>query len=333
MKKTIFKNLMIAACLGLTLVPSQAETVLKMAGIAPSGSPWGKWAAGVAAKIEEISGGELKIELLLDAQAGDEQTILRQTVKGRMDIAFVSNVPLTLLSKELAVPSAAYLYDSAEQGTCVTYNHLTETLGEIMQGAGVVPLTWMEVGHYIMFSKEPIGGVEDLKGMKIRIAPSLADTALAKAWGAQGVPLGATEGLPALQTGAVSGTWAATIAGIAVGTHKIAPHVTVTNHSRLIGTVAISERTWNGLSDKEKKWLGVFAAAAPKLTAGILGAEKALLGKIEAAGVPVKYLEGEELAAWKNASKGALEEVIAQAGGKAQSVADSIAAAKTACNS
>ncbi len=333
MKRNFIKGLALSAGLVLSGAAAHAETVLKLASVAPSGSPWGKWATGVAAKIEEVSGGELKIDLLLDAQAGDEQTILRQTAKGRLDIAFVSNVPLTLLSQEMAIPSAAYLFDSPEQGTCVAYEHLAGVLGGIMEGAGVVPLTWMEVGHYVLFSKQPLKTPSDLAGLKMRIAPSIADAALANAWGVQGVPMGTSDTIPALQTGSVDAAWFPTLFGIGIGTHKVAPHVTVTNHARLIGTVSVSSRTWAKLSDQEKQWLGVFTAAGPKLTEGILGAEPALLGQLEAAGVPVNKLDEAASAPWKAAAAGVLEAVIAEAGGDAQTVADSIATAKAACGS
>ncbi len=333
MIRTLAKGLALAAGLTVTGAAAQAETVLKLASVAPSGSPWGKWVTGVAAKIEEISGGELKIDLLLDAQAGDEQTILRQTTKGRLDIAFVSNVPLTLLSQEMALPSTAFLFDSPEQGTCVVYQHLGNVLGEIMEGAGVVPLTWMEVGHYILFSKEPVATPADLKGKKVRIAPSIADAALAKALGTSGVPMGTSDAIPALQTGAVDAAWFPTLFGIGIGVHKVAPNITVTNHARLIGTVAVSKRVWDRLSDQERQWLGVFTAAGPKLTEGILAAEPAVLGKLEAAGVPVRHLTDEERAAWKAAAAGVMDEIIAEAGGKAREVADALEAAKAACGS
>lgn len=311
--------------------PAMSETVLKMASVAPSTSPWGKWAQGVADKVAEASGGELKIDLLFDAQTGDEQTILRQTAKGRLDIAFVSNVPLTLLSKEMAIPSAAYMFESPEQGTCVAYEHLKGTLGDIMEGAGVVPLPWMEVGHYVLFSKEELSTPSDLNGMKVLIAPSIADSALADAWGASGVPMGTSDTVPALQTGTVDAAWFPTVFGIAIATHKVAPHVTVTNHSRLIGSIAVSGRTWKKLSDQEKEWLQILDQAAPQLTGAILGAEKALLGQIEGAVIPVKYLSDEENEAWKSSATDVLSALISEAGGDAQKVADDIAAAKAAC--
>lgn len=325
----------LAAIVGLALSPSAsgAETVLKMGSVAPSGSPWGKWAAGVAAKIEEVSGGELKIDLLLDSQVGDEQTILRQAMKGRLDIAYVSNTPLTLIADEMALPSAPYLFDSVEQGSCVAHQHMQSVFNDIMTEAGVVPLTWMEVGQNIFFSKSPIRTPADLDGMKIRVGPTKAAVAFVDAVGGSAIPLGNVDTVPALQTGAVDAAVYPTVFGIATGTHKLAPNVTLTNHSRMIGTVAISTRVWDRLSDKERQWLSVLTAGGSQLTNGILGAETALLGQLEKAGIPVHRPSDEELAAWKSASSGVMNDMIADIGGRAQEVADALEAAKAACGS
>ncbi len=319
---------------GVTLAaPVYAETTLKVASVAPSTSPWGKWLTGVATAIEEKSAGELKLELILDAQAGDEQTILRQTTRGRMDIAMVSNVPLTLLAPEMALAAAPYVFDNVEQGTCVAHDHLADVFGAMMEGAGVVPLGWMEVGHYIMFSKEPAHSPAALAGKKIRVAPSPTDEAYARAMGTSGVPLGTSDAIPALQTGNVDAAFFPTVFGIAIGTHKVAPHVTLTNHARLIGTVSVSERSWKKLSSEHQALLkGVFAAAGPKLTAGILGAEKALLGKLKDAGVPVYQPTEAEMAEWKKAASSVAGDV-ASGMDNGQAVLDAITAAKTACAS
>lgn len=310
----------------------QAETVLKLASVAPSTSPWGKWVAGVAQQIEEKSGGDLKLQLLLDAQAGDEQTILRQTIRGRIDIAYVSNTPLTILSQEIALASAPYLFSSAEEGTCVAHEHMGEVFGTLMQDAGVVPLTWMEVGQYVIFSKDPVKVPTDLNGKKTRVAATVTDEAYARALGTSGVPMGTSDTIPALQTGTVDAAFFPTVFGIAIGTHKVAPHVVQTNHSRLIGTAAVSERSWAKLSPEHQALLKeTFGAAGPQLTAMILGAEQALLGKLETAGVPVYRPTQDELAQWQAAAANVLEETANDIGGKSQEVVAALNAAKAVC--
>ena len=198
--KTISTGLAFATGLCLSTFAS-AETVLTMGSVAPSSSPWGQWAAGVAAAVEEQTGGELRIELILDAQAGDEQTILRQTMRGRLDIALVSNTPLTLIAPEISLAAAPYLFDSVEQGSCVVHEHMTDAFGGMMEGAGVVPLTWMEVGQYIVFSTQPLATPEDLDGLSLRVAATVTDEAFARSLGASGVPMGTSDTIPRLADG------------------------------------------------------------------------------------------------------------------------------------
>lgn len=325
------KALALAATLAAFAAPATAETVLKLGSVSPSGSPWTKWVQNVSAQVAEASNGELRIELFLDGQVGDEQTIIRQTVKGRLDLAYVSNVPLALLAEELVLPSVANLFDSVDQGTCVAHNHLAAAFSEVMEDSGVVPLTWMEIGHNALFSKTPIRLPSDLEGLKVRIAPTTADAALTKALGTSGIPLGIPDAIPGLQTGTVDAASFPALVGMSMGIHKIAPHVTVTNHSRLIGAVAISKRTWDKLSDQEKEWLRTFKADGPKLTEVILATEEAMLQKIADAGVQVHYLSDEEQAVWADLTKPILQDVIDQTGGQAQAIVERLIEAKALC--
>ncbi|MBO9397062.1 TRAP transporter substrate-binding protein [Shimia sp. R9_2] len=322
-----------ALALGVMSSTALAETTLKLATVAPLSSPWGQWAQGVAKKIEEESGGEMKIEVIGDAQLGDEQTILRQGMKGRVDLVLVSNIPLSLIGQEMDLVSSPFLYDSVEQGSCVAFNHLSEILGPSLREARLEPLTWMEVGNYIVFSKDEARTPSALEGRKVRVAATTADELFARKIGAVGVPMGTSDTIPALQTGNVEAAFLPGVFGIAIGTHKVAPNVTVSNHTRLIGTVAVSQRSYNKLSDQEKEWLSAFTEGGAALSAAVLGAEGALLGKLEGAGLPVARLSDEESAEWRASADGLREELAEQLGPKAVSILEQINAAKVACGS
>ncbi|MBO9408295.1 TRAP transporter substrate-binding protein [Shimia sp. R9_1] len=322
-----------ALALGVMSSTALAETTLKLATVAPLSSPWGQWAQGVAKKIEEESGGEMKIEVIGDAQLGDEQTILRQGMKGRVDLVLVSNIPLSLIGQEMDLVSSPFLYDSVEQGSCVAFNHLSEILGPSLREARLEPLTWMEVGNYIVFSKDEARTPSALEGRKVRVAATTADELFARKIGAVGVPMGTSDTIPALQTGNVEAAFLPGVFGIAIGTHKVAPNVTVSNHTRLIGTVAVSQRSYNKLSDQEKEWLSAFTEGGAALSAAVLGAEGALLGKLEGAGLSVARLSDEEAAEWRASADGLREELAEQLGPKAVSILEQINAAKVACGS
>ena len=81
--------------------------------------------------------------------------------------------------------------------------------------------------------------------------------------------------MPALKTGNVEAVTWPTVYGIAVGYHKEAPHVTVTNHVHQIGTVLVSAKTWGSLDEKEQGWIREAAKEIKGLRKSVRGAEAA----------------------------------------------------------
>ncbi|WP_319824945.1 TRAP transporter substrate-binding protein DctP [Thalassovita sp.] len=329
------KNNIMSAALGLALGISasiaQAETVLRVGSVAPSKSPWGAWITEAAQKLEEVSGGELKLNLLLDGQIGDEVTMTRQAMKGRLDMIYVSNDPLAVVMPEMELTVTPYLYDSVEQGSCVTNEHLAGIMGPLMATNGLVPITWMEVGHTILFSREPIRTPDQMKGVKIRVANGVIKRDWMASLGTTPSPLNVADTVPALQTGALDAVNLPVVYGIAVGIPKLAPNVTLTRHFRITGALAISERSWNKLSDQEKEWLMSVAPMGAKLSSMILGAENALLGQIKEAGVNVIELSDDEMAAWRASAADAPEKAVGAVGGQAAEIMEKLQAAKAAC--
>lgn len=61
-------------------------------------------------------------------------------MKGRIDIAMVSNIPLTLVGQEMDIFATPFLFVSVAQGTCVAQSHMSDILGPTMLEAGLIPL-------------------------------------------------------------------------------------------------------------------------------------------------------------------------------------------------
>lgn len=320
---------MIAAAIAALLAVSAAEArELRSAGAAPAGSPWGKVTDAFVAKVAELSGGKLTIKHFHASQLGDEQTTVRQVARGRLDMGGFSNTASSLLVPEFGLLSSPFTFASLDQSDCVADNHLLDTFGPAFDEAGVTPIAWFEVGQQIIFSKDPIVAPDDLKGVKIRTAPTKTDTLYMEGAGGSAVPLGTTDTMPALKTGNVSAaTWPA-VYGIAVGYHKVAPNVTPTNHVHQIGSFIVSNKTWNSLSDEEKGWIMEAAEIFKGLRQGVRGAEAALLKKIAGEGATVHTPDD---AAWRAVAPNVQPQIVAELGGKAKATWAAIEAAKTAC--
>ncbi|MCB1361741.1 MAG: TRAP transporter substrate-binding protein [Rhodobacter sp.] len=320
-----------ALALGLMAPAAQAETVLRVGSVAPTASPWGQWITQVAAHLNEISGGELQLNLLLDGQIGDELTMVRQAQRGRLDMVYVSNDPIAVLIPQMDLISSPYLFDSIDQGTCVIHDHLADLFGPLMRENGLVPLTWMEVGNSVVFSREPIHTPEDMRGIRLRVAQGDVKNAYFASLGTSPAALGTADTIPALQTGTIDAVTYPVVYGIAVGIPGMAPNITLTDHFRLVGSLAVSQRTWDGLSAQEQEWLMTVAPMGRALTQGILGAETVLLQRAADAGATVIELTDEERAQWRASGAGIGQAEAERMGPDAVSLWDALNAARAAC--
>lgn len=321
----------LVSALSLVTTTASAITELRYATAAPENTPWGAYLKKTVAAAEKAAEGELKINIYFSSQLGDEQTVLRQTVRGRIDISGQSNTATSLVVPEIAVLSAPYLFKDAQQSDCVFDNHVQDIFGPMLDDKGLVLISYVEVGYNTLFSHEPILRPKDAVGVKMRLPPTLAATSYWKRAGGSGVPMGVVDMVPALKTGQVKALQTSTVYGIAIGLHKLAPNVTYAQISHDIGTITVSKKTWKKLNEKQRGALRLMANYVDELRKGVRGAEQALLGKIEKAGINVICPAGEDAASWRSYAAAAQQDLVEGIGPTAKPIWDKVVAAKKAC--
>ncbi|MEQ9629740.1 MAG: TRAP transporter substrate-binding protein DctP [Roseitalea porphyridii] len=321
-----------AAAAGLFLATSAtAEVELRYATAAPEPTPWGKFLLDSKVDIEKAAP-DLKMNIFFSSQLGDEQTVLRQVVRGRIDVSGQSNTATSLVVPEFALLAAPYLFDSVKQADCVFDKHVRPIFEDAMIDSGLVPLSWVEVGQNILFTKTPVKTVADIKNYKLRVPPTRPAALYYEQLGAAGVPMGVVDMVPALKTGQIDGIATVTVYGIAIGLPKLAPNVTVINAAHDIGTVTVSKKTWDKLTPAHQDALRLIDAKVNELRTAIRGAEGGLLKKTEAAGVPVYYPSEDDMTHWRAAAQPAHDKLIEELGGDAPDIWMKIQAAKKACS-
>lgn len=325
--------LVIAAAFAVSVSAVNAKE-LRLSAAPPPASPWGKVTMSFVEKVAEISSGKLTIKPFLASKLGGEQDVVKQVARGRIDIAVASNTGVSLLVPEFGLLASPYAFDSAEQFDCVADNHLLKTFADDFDKAGIRTLSWMEVGYQVIFDKESaLRTPDDLKGKKIRTAPSVSDTQFIKAAGGNAVPLSPKDAVPALKTGQVEAATQLSVFGIATGYNTVAPVITLTRHQHQVGGIIISKKTWDGLSIEEQGWLNEAAPTFLGLRKALRGAEGALLKKAAGEGSTVIELTEEELAAWKAIAPEAQKTILEEMGGSAEARWKAIQEAKVACTS
>lgn len=328
---TFTKTIAVAGAALAFGVAAQAET-LKFSTAAPMGTPWVTHYEKSAENLAANSDGALTMEVFGGGQLGAEVETIKQTARGRLDVGNFSVTAAAVVVPEVNMLVSPFFWDSVEQADCALDNHLLPVFDALFEQRGLKIIQWTELGWQILFSKEPVTSVAGAEGFKMRVAPAKNADLLWKGIGAAGVPLPFAEVASSLQTGIVDGGELPTISYIATGLHKVAPHMTRTNHIYQPSVTLMSLKTWNGLSAEEQETFMASIEPSDALRTAVRGAISFFEGKMQDEGGTIHDLTPEARAEWAAKFTPELQqELIASVGGDAQAVFDAVTKARDAC--
>ncbi|HNH47819.1 MAG TPA: TRAP transporter substrate-binding protein DctP [Myxococcota bacterium] len=197
------------AALMLFLSPAQAQQaayVLKIASVAPDGSPWAEGLKEFKGQAEKLAGGKLQVKLFIGGVLGDENETVLQTQRGQIQGVGASTGALASLVPDLSVMELPFLFNNAKEADHVLDNVVFKSSEAAFQSKGLVLGFWSENGFRCFGSSYgPIKTPADMKGRKMRSQENPVHIEMYKAFGATPVPIPTTEVLTSLQTGVVEG--------------------------------------------------------------------------------------------------------------------------------
>jgi tripartite ATP-independent transporter DctP family solute receptor len=224
--------------------PQTGTYVMKIATIAPEGTPWEKQLRKLKRYLEEGSGGRLKVKMFMGGSLGGEKALVRRTSQGSVQCFGGSTAALGSLVQELNVIEAPYVFDTAEQADAALDGPAKAQIAGMLTKRGFVFGLWAENGFRSWFTKErPIRTPADLRGLRMRSQEAPVHLETYRAFGASPVPIDATNVLTSLQTGVVDGFDNTMIFAYATSWYQGARHLNLSRHSYQPGIVAFS-KTW-----------------------------------------------------------------------------------------
>jgi len=220
-------------------------------------------AYGVAAKIfdeklTQLSGGKMGINQFPGAQLGTEPQMLQKLRAGDIDFLITSTANAASVAPQAGVFSLHFIFRNEDHlANSLASKEVSDAfkamIKESVQGAQVIGLITM--GFRNIYSKREFTKVDDLKGLKIRVQATKTEDTHFPAYGAQTVHMPFGEVYISLQTGVVQ----AAENGVNVYEqnkhYEVAPILSLTQHEANNNCLWVSDKTWNGLTDQEKKWV------------------------------------------------------------------------------
>ena len=257
MKKIIGLFLAVALVLSSALAMADAVT-LTYAEVNPvEGTIVGEMAKAFKSKVEELSNGEITIDIQASGVLGSEDQILDNLLGGGnvTDISRISAFALsqygctkaTLLSLPYVFENRDHFWNFATSDLAKEFLNEPQTIGLPLRG-----LAYGEEGFRHFFFKNAVTDINSLKGLKIRVSSDPVMTGLVSGLGASATTVPFTELYSALQTGVVDAAEQPTANSKSNAFPEVAPYFMMDGHTLGAVQLIITDTAWNKLSAEQQ---------------------------------------------------------------------------------
>lgn len=285
--------------LGLAGAAAAAQT-LRLGFGDPMESDQGALAQRFKTIVEQMTDGQVRIELFPNCALGTETEMLQNTRMGTLDMACIGVGNAVPFVKELGTLSMPYLIEDAYDAAVITTGALGEMWNDYaVQKGGFRIIGWTYSNfRYVTNSKRPVHTLADIKGLKIRVPHNQILLETFKSWGANPVPMDWAETFTGLQQGVIDGQENPYIVNYTSKFHEVQKYITEVHYQYSLQPLIYGVRSFNKLSPELQQILiqAGLEAQTYELLFQTLEAEKAKKA-MQDAGMEVCILKDEEQ--WK----------------------------------
>jgi len=253
--------------------------------------PWTMVGELICQEVTKRSNGRLK---LIQYPAGALGTQYEAVDMLRMgSLAFLTSGPsiLTSFNEDVQVFALPYLFRDKEHAyKAFKTKSIQDMFNDvILKKSGIRTIAFWYYGDRTLTTKNlPVYKPSDLAGVKVRCMDSPVWKHVIKALGANPIPVAFTELYLALQTGVVQGQENPITTIYSKKFYEVQNYIINTKHSVHMGTVHVSEKIWQQLSESDRKLiLDVFEEYQPMIDQKIDEIGKIVLQKMIDFGVKV----------------------------------------------
>jgi len=289
-RKTFSQTLLAVAAAALLPLAAHAQAVkLTLGHGAAVGNPRHEAAVKFAEVVKAKTGGRVEVQVAPSAQLGDDAAMVTALRTGALDLSANSQGAVANAVPEYAAFGMPFMFSSPAAAFKLLDGPLGKELADKSAEKGLVLLgTWDNGIRQMTNSKRPITRVEDMKGLKMRVPPDATLVDIMKALGAESQQIKFAELYVALQQGVVDGQENPLVNIHASKLYEVQKHLAMTNHQFQMTPFLMSKRSWDKLSEADRKAVQEAAAEATTLQRKLSQeADEKLLADLKAKGVQV----------------------------------------------
>ncbi|HTD48003.1 MAG TPA: TRAP transporter substrate-binding protein [bacterium] len=216
-------------------------------------------------KLRELSGGTLAIRQFPTAALGQEPEMAQKVRTGDIDFAINSTANTATVVPQAGVFSLHFIFRDEQHLLQVVTNRAVNAYFKKMildNTTGARSLGLMTLGLRNMYSKFPVSSVRDVAGKKVRVQATKTEDAFFSAYRAVPVHMPFGQVYTSLQTGLVQIAENSNDIYLKNKHYEAAPVLSKTQHEANNNQLWVSQKTLDGLTDQQRKWVEDAAAYA-----------------------------------------------------------------------
>jgi TRAP-type C4-dicarboxylate transport system substrate-binding protein len=293
------RYLLLILLLSLSCLRTEALT-LKIATVAPAGSPWAESLRRLSADWDRISGGRVKLKIYAGGIAGEEADMIRKMRIGQLDGAALTQLGWGLLDPGILALSTPFLIQEEQELERVMERSKTY-FEDRLESAGYRLFAFSKAGWVHFFGRVPLIVPEDLMRLKLGVPAGNADfvdTWRKIGFNAFSLPFG--DILVGLQTGMIDAFYAPPLVAAIFQWFGPARHMTALPVAPVVGAVVMRSESLDRIPDELRvELLATFDELARKLNTEMVSLEKEALSAMVQQGLQIHPVPADAAARWR----------------------------------
>ena len=272
---------------------SDPKVTLVYAEVNPLDTIVGQTATHFKEKVEELTGGSVVIDVQASGVLGSENDVLDAILGGStsIDMSRISAFALTSYgcnkSKLLSIPftfeNREHFWNFAGSDLAPEFLNEPQELGLPLRG-----IFYGEEGFRHFFTVKPVSGIEDFKGLKLRVSNDPVMNGMVEGLGANPTVVSFGELYSALQTGVVDGAEQPIANYKSNAFPEVANNLILDGHTLGAVQAVITDNAWGKLTANQQAAVMAAAADTQKFNADLSeSAENKVLDELRSSGCNV----------------------------------------------
>lgn len=235
---------------------------LRIATVAPEGTPWLREMRAAGAAIKEGTGGRVELRFFPGGVMGNSTTVLRKIKVGQLHGGAFTGGELAEVHQDAVLYGLPFLFQNREEANAVRAK-VDPMLRERFESAGFIAPGITGGGFAYLFGTRPIATMDQLKTTKVWVPQGDFVAQLAfEAGGVQPIQLTIGDVYTALQTGMVETAGNTPPGAIAFQWHTRVKHMLDLPMAYIAGFLVIDKRAADKISAEDRAVLDREVAAA-----------------------------------------------------------------------